>query len=228
MTQLFSNNAKTTLSAQVAVGATNIIVANGTGALYQSPIDQDYELVTITNGITYEIVKVTARTVDTLTVVRAQEGTTAKQWEVGESVSSRVTAGTMELVQQDILNNNALADTALLAVALNRPPAYDYGDQSANFTLDLALAETIRVRLTGDVTITLSNAVNGWATRLVIVQDGVGGHAFNISNIATWVAGMTPVYTVTANKTDILGIMYTDTTNQGTPTMIGMSYALDL
>lgn len=228
MTQLFSNNAEAALAAQMAVGANTLVVENGKGALFREPSNPDYELLTLTNGLQHEVVKVTDRTVDVFTVVRAQEGTTAKQWETGELVSARVTRVTMETLQAAVLQSVADAAAALAATAILRPPEHNYGDQGSNFTLDLALGETIRVHITGDVAITLSNATKGWATRIVITQDGTGGHTVTLPNVFAWVAGMAPILTTEAGKTDVVGILYTDTTTTDSPYLLGVSYALDI
>lgn len=68
MAQLFSNNASTTLSAGISNAVTTIAVVDG--SLFQSPTGGDFELLTITDGTNWEVVKVTARATNTLTVVR--------------------------------------------------------------------------------------------------------------------------------------------------------------
>jgi hypothetical protein len=90
---LYSNNATTTLSASLTSSATSLTVAAGGGALFPSITGSDYFYVTLSDALNnLEIVKVTARAVDTLTIVRAQEGTTARAYAAGDSISLRVTA----------------------------------------------------------------------------------------------------------------------------------------
>lgn len=94
--QLFSNNAETTVGVQLAIAATSLTVATGAGAKFSSPTGGDYELITlIASNTDFEVVKMTARSGDVLTIERGVEGT-ARQWEVGETVSARVTKATME------------------------------------------------------------------------------------------------------------------------------------
>ncbi len=94
--QLFSNNASTTLNGVINNVVTSIVVANG--AVFPSP-GTDYFLLTIigldVNGIenAWEIVKVTARSTNTLTVVRGQEGTAAASWPHAATIQLRMTAG---------------------------------------------------------------------------------------------------------------------------------------
>lgn len=101
MPQLFTNNAVTTLSSGIAAGDLSITVANG--ALFPSPTAGDYFLLTLTNAgaveTSWEIVKVTARSGNVLTVVRAQEGTTAAAWTSGSKAELRITAETMRLAR---------------------------------------------------------------------------------------------------------------------------------
>lgn len=93
MSQLFSNNAESTLSAALSNSATTATVADG--SVFKAPTGGDFELLTLLAAGVYEIVKVTARTSNTLTIVRAQEGTTARNWASGTSIFAGVTAGSL-------------------------------------------------------------------------------------------------------------------------------------
>jgi hypothetical protein len=91
--QKFTNNAVATLSASINSTATTVTVASGQGALFPTLSSGDYFYATIidsSNNI--EIIKVTARSTDSLTVVRAQEGTTGRSFTGGDNISLRVTA----------------------------------------------------------------------------------------------------------------------------------------
>jgi hypothetical protein len=84
--QLYTNNAETILAGSLNSSATTIILASSSGAAFPSLTAGDYFLGTIyeLNGagieINHEIVKVTARVADTLTVVRAFDNTTARSF----------------------------------------------------------------------------------------------------------------------------------------------------
>ena len=100
MSQLFANNAYSALGSSILIGATSLTLASGTGSRFPTPSGGDYFLLTLadTSGgseSAWEIVKVTARSVDTLTIERAQEGTTARAWASGVPVDLRVTAGSI-------------------------------------------------------------------------------------------------------------------------------------
>jgi hypothetical protein len=105
MTQLFANNAFSTLASAITNTATSLTVQAGAGAKFPSPSGGDYFLITLfqlIGGIeaNHEVVKVTARSVDTFTIVRGQEGTTARAWGVGDQVSHRATAGSLGALAQ--------------------------------------------------------------------------------------------------------------------------------
>lgn len=97
-TYRFANNASTTLGSAISPTATSITVAAGTGNKFPSPGAGQYFTATLiasgsSTGLPNEIVRVTSRTGDTMTVVRGQEGTTAQAWNVGDTFANFVTAG---------------------------------------------------------------------------------------------------------------------------------------
>lgn len=100
MAQLFANNAASTLAAGITNFATGMTVAAGDGAKFPAITGADYFLVTLfqysgANEINHEIVKVTARTTDALTITRAQEGTSARAFNAGDKVELRLTSGSL-------------------------------------------------------------------------------------------------------------------------------------
>jgi len=96
----FTNNAATTLASSILVGATSLTVASSTGALFPTLTGSNFFYCTLQNtaGTTIEIVKVTARSTDTFTIVRAQEGTSASAFASGDKVELRLTAGEINLL----------------------------------------------------------------------------------------------------------------------------------
>jgi hypothetical protein len=100
-TYRFANNAATTLGSVISPSATTITVASGTGALFPNPVPGTYFTATLfasPTGAPNEIVLVTARSGDTMTVIRAQEGTTAQAWSVGNTFSNFISAGFLNQV----------------------------------------------------------------------------------------------------------------------------------
>jgi hypothetical protein len=98
MTQLFANNATSTLAASLTNVATSFAVATGEGARFPNPSSPDFfraTLFQVVSGVevNHEVIKVTARATDTFTVVRGQDGTTAKAFNSGDPVQLRFTSG---------------------------------------------------------------------------------------------------------------------------------------
>ena len=107
--QLFVNNATTTTRGHTSVTATAITVEDSTG--FPTPTGGDWFIATLDGGGNYvEIVRVTAVTGNVWTVVRAQEGTTAKLWQPNSRIECRVTAGSLVQVNQNSLRSD-LANT---------------------------------------------------------------------------------------------------------------------
>lgn len=90
----FANNAATTLFSSVTVSDSQIVVSPGGGALFPNAGSSNYFMVTVVDKTTstLEIMKVTKRSGDIFTVVRAQEGTTARAFPSGSPVELRLTA----------------------------------------------------------------------------------------------------------------------------------------
>jgi hypothetical protein len=90
-----ANNANATLAASITSSATSITVTSGQGARFPTLSAGDYfyaTLIDVSNNL--EIVKVTARSTDVLTVTRAQESTTARAYSTGDRIELRLTAQT--------------------------------------------------------------------------------------------------------------------------------------
>jgi len=102
----FTNNASTLLAGTLNAGETSLTVTTGTGSLFPVLTAGDYFMCTIQNTDgTLEIVKVTARTSDTFTIVRAQEDTTDRTFTSGALVEHRMTAGAMTYYQAQVISD---------------------------------------------------------------------------------------------------------------------------
>ncbi|MHB7031923.1 glycine-rich domain-containing protein [Enterobacter roggenkampii] len=104
LTLLAANNAQTVLAAGINSSATTMTVNTGTGALFPTPsAGANYfklTLIDAATGLLNEIVHVTARTGDTMTIVRAQEGTTARAWSANDIAANMMTAGSFSVLAQ--------------------------------------------------------------------------------------------------------------------------------
>jgi hypothetical protein len=93
MPVLFTNNASATLASSITNVATVVNLTTGQGALFPALSGANYFYATLTDSSNnIEVVKVTARTSDALTVVRGQEGTTARAYNAADKLEIRVTA----------------------------------------------------------------------------------------------------------------------------------------
>jgi len=104
MKQLFANNAKTTLASSIIATDTAIVVTDGSA--FPNPGPYEYFLATLEISGNIEVILVTARTGNTLTVGgyvdsgsvtagRGMEGTTAQAFAAGARVECRVTKNTL-------------------------------------------------------------------------------------------------------------------------------------
>ncbi|ELW7357368.1 hypothetical protein VAD52_001051 [Yersinia enterocolitica] len=104
LTLLSANNASTVLSAGISASATTLTVNTGTGGLFPSPVSGTsffkLTLIDAATGTLTEIVHVTARTGDTMTIVRGQEGTVSRLWSANDIAANMMTAGTLDLFAQ--------------------------------------------------------------------------------------------------------------------------------
>ena len=114
MPVIYSNNASTTLSAGINNSTTTIAIASASG--FPSIGSGEYYFATIanTNNTKIEVVKVTAGTTS-LTVVRAQDGTSAQAFDSGDNFQVRVTAATLSAATKTDVNitGGAIAGAAI-------------------------------------------------------------------------------------------------------------------
>lgn len=94
MKQLYANNAKTTLTNAISASDTTIIVVDG--SKFPAPAANEFFLITLELDTQVEIVTITARSGNILTVgLRGQEGTPANSFAAGSRVECRVTRDTL-------------------------------------------------------------------------------------------------------------------------------------
>ncbi len=108
---LYKNNASSTLQSGINGSALSAVLASGTGALFPQPVPGVsgfyLTLLDAATELVNEIVLVTARTGDAITIVRAQQGTTARAWAAGDIAAQLWTKGdTDEMVQPDQVQEN--------------------------------------------------------------------------------------------------------------------------
>ncbi len=175
MTQVFKNNAYGSLAAELSAVATVATLATGNGDRFPAPTGGDFFLATLimidANGaeVAWEIVKCTSRATDSLTIERAQEGTTARIWPVGTRIELRTTAGTLD----SFTDATQAAAVAAAAVADHEAAA----DPHPQYQVDLVSGTNIKtingqsilgagnIEIQGGVGVALSGDVNIYVTQ---------------------------------------------------------------
>lgn len=193
MPQLYANNAYGSLASSITAAATTITLASGNGARFPNPTNPDFFLLTLIgldgngNESSWEIVKCTARSTDSLTVTRAQEGTTAAIWAGATRVELRATAGgfgtylvgnqTVTL-SGDVTGSGATAITASISAATvtgKLITGYTAGANTALAATDTVLAALgklqgqVTARLSANQTVTLSGDASGSGATAITV-----------------------------------------------------------
>jgi len=121
---VFKNNAKTTLGSSLNNSATSATVTDG--SVFPSLGAGEFFFCTFDDGTNHEIVKVTGRSSNTLTIVRAQESTTARAFNSGDAAELRLTAAVLETIQENIAAKSA-NQTVYNATTASSATTYNIG-----------------------------------------------------------------------------------------------------
>lgn len=140
---LVTNNAVGTLSSSISDSDLTLTLA-GQGSLFPNPTGGDYFWATIVSDANdIEIVKCTARATNTLTIVRAEQSTTAMAFDAGSRVELRHTAGHHDAYAQVQIDNEwedgqTFPDVSIAgAAATARPLDFKTGtEKRIRFELD--------------------------------------------------------------------------------------------
>lgn len=128
---LLANNATSTLAAGIAAGATSLTVQAADASRFPAPTGGDWFPLTIVDTLgSFEIVRCTARAGATLTIARAQEGTTAKAFLAGARADLRLTAGAVAAKQDALSLSPTISSFLAAADAPAARAAIDAGNAS--------------------------------------------------------------------------------------------------
>ncbi|HHH0003181.1 TPA: hypothetical protein ACPZCA_001527 [Yersinia enterocolitica] len=219
LTLLSANNASTVLSAGISASATTLTVNTGTGGLFPSPVSGTsffkLTLIDAATGTLTEIVHVTARSGDIMTIVRGQEGTTNRLWSANDIAANMMTAGTLDLFAQ----SGTLGGAALLNVGTTAGTVAAGNDSritgAAQFT---QLTGVIGTSRNAKMSVTAASSTATFTADELIVQTALGGLQYKLSsfsktiNLATTGAGGMDTGTVPANGFVALYAIYNPTT----------------
>ena len=165
--QIFTNNAKTTLSTSITSSQTTVTVADGSKFPIPSA-GQQFKVTfnSVTNTTLYEICNCTARSGNTLTVIRGQEGTSGHAFDAGDNVGHFDTAGVMtDLIQSEQLQSG---------------------------TYSIGTAGGSANALTATITSNLTAIPNGMSLTIISAYANTGATTFNLT-LGSTVTGVIPI-----------------------------------
>lgn len=182
MAILLANNAKSALAGAIGALDTTLTITSGTEGLFPSPTGGDYFYATIEDSTktNREIVKCTSRSGTTLTVVRAQDGSTANIFAIGSTVEMRVNKATI----QDTISAATSAAAAAATSASNAATSASAASSSASSASTSASTATTQA---SDASTSATNAA-------------ASASAANTSAIAAAAAAASGLYSAVQDK----------------------------
>ena len=119
-----TNNGFGTLSAGINSSATTVTVDSGQGARFPTLASGDFFFATLVDtSNNLEIIKVTARSTDSMTVIRGQDNTTALSFSIGDRIELRPTAALFENAHLDNTPTSTGSDGLPKGTTAQRPTA---------------------------------------------------------------------------------------------------------
>lgn len=236
--QKIANNAYGVLAASITTSATTLTLSAGQGARFPVITGGDWAWATLTDAANnLEIVKVTARSVDTFTILRAQDNTTAKAYASGDRFDLRPCAAAMNdkldvtvaaATYVTIVDNNAaLLDklststasttyakqaggntlSGIQKIQSQHGKFSSVGSVSGAVSLDLASAQTFSLNISGNTSINFLNPPSGGYDTTFYIKMQNGG-AHTVNFPAGYeTPGGLPLALTAAGK-DLLAVWY--------------------
>jgi hypothetical protein len=199
---IVTNFATGTLSGAIGAATASIVLNAGQGALFPSISGSDYFYCVLNDASNNtEIVKVTARSSDTFTVVRGQDGTTGRSWASGDRFELRPTAALFDdkasLNGTETLTNKTLTSPTLTTPALGTAASGDLSactlGASKGASLVLIQRQTASASSSIDFTTGIDSTYDEYLfvfTNIIPATDGASfANRFSIDGGATYKAG---------------------------------------
>jgi hypothetical protein len=175
MTVKFTNNASGTLASSITTASTTLTLTTGQGSLFPSLASGEYFFATLVDSSNnIEIVKVTARTTDVLTIVRAQDNTIARAFIGGDRLELRPTAAALNAILQDAKDYSDSSAGSLINAHISDPTdahmasavGFTPTGNIAATNVQTALVELDTEKLAATATVTASNGITATGTSL--------------------------------------------------------------
>lgn len=167
MSVKFANNGITSLSTNVTSSATSIPVQDA--SKFPTITGSEYFYVTLEDlAANVEILKVTAVSGDTLTVVRAQDGSSSRAFDSGCKAENRLTAGGLN----DVVAEGAVANVVPIIGRAAKSDISSVTNRSGSTLLELtsSVSGPFALGRVGPVTITQVNSRSGLALTAVLFK----------------------------------------------------------
>lgn len=199
----FANNAHSTLASGINTSATSITVASGHGARFPSLAGAEFFFATlIDSSNNLEIVKVTGRSTDVLTVTRAQESTSARSFSSGDRIELRITAaGLGELITP---SNIVFTNTNSTFTKAQRGSTQT-ANATGSTTLDFDTYQNFVLTATGNVTLANPTTESvGQSGIIVFIQDSTGSRTLSLGTDYETAGGSGLTISTAANAVDVI------------------------
>jgi len=208
----YTNNAKTTLAADINNSVTSATVTDG--SVFPSLSAGEHFYCTFDDGTNNEIVKVTARSSNTLTIVRAQDNTSARAFSSGDKAELRITA----VVLEEVSTSTSSWGTNIFA-----------GDGSdTTFTLSQAATNENYLQVFIDGVFQAHNTYSVSGTTLTFATAPANGRVITAYHVEPVNLGTADTITATANNStdETVYPVFVDgaTGTQGLETDTGLTY----
>jgi hypothetical protein len=251
---LYTNNASTILSVSVNAAETEMTVADGSA--FPVPADGNHFYLTFSAPGSMEVVKVTARTGNVLTVVRAQDNTTAASFSSGTTAALRVVAALFDelhtgvalvestlqgdintratitqlnTVESSLTGSIATVSTNLTAETSARTTAISGLQTDINTRATVTQLNTVESSLTGSIATVSTNLTaetNARTTAISGLQDDIDGLQTDVNTRAT-ITQLNSVETSLTGSIATVSTNLTAETNARTTAVSGLQDDID-
>jgi hypothetical protein len=209
---VYSDFATTTLAANIGPSAVLVTLAPGSGALFPAPASGQQFALVFNDALTrdvFEVAYCTHRSGDVLTIVRGQEGSTAKSWVIGDFAYNPPTSGQMNNLLQiphltdsslnPVVNTLTATGGNIVASGGKLQASGDVESIGGNIVADSGgvSAQTFISANTGDIVASAGNIIASAGE--VVGQVGVIAATGNVLASAGLVIGQVGVTAITGN-----------------------------